>query len=424
MEMKKGVIQMSKSFLRFISAFVALILVTLVCPTTAFAAEDSAGRYYETYSRIDTAAWQNETVMVNFRVDDPEGWMDWLLGTSSRSTFVDKVEAAYRAAVTYAKFDYQAYEKEVTVNGRRKRVKNLSSEEMAKYLPQYDFETMFDTVTEAIGKYTQKKEEERQRPIWTQTDFDRYMDRPLLHEVNFAVLMKGLLLYQDVPAFIDVGESYKYGRRSYRVAAINTTTKQMFFCDPAMGVLTGNHTKWMWLSTTEYREGFEFIEVFDESGKDLGGVVSTVEEPNFSTEPIEIPAGDRFDDIKVPVIKNRERMMVPMQLVRRDNVSHIWIRDMAMILEGTDSEIWLDFDKTLYFGRGDYDPSGTEVNWLNGESIKINKDSQAYALSHVYYEGTRIPMEVIVIGDAVYVDPYEIIDRLGIKDLELDIDWI
>lgn len=390
----------SKVFSRITSTFLLIVLAaTTFFPATAFAAEDN-GRYYTTYRTLKHE-WQNATDMVDVSFDAEwmDDWIDWFQNTSRNPSFRETVEAAYDTTVGYAAFNYNAYTKYVTYNNRDRRVENVPKEEMAAYLPQYTYSQLFQQVID----YVNDSYRNRSRPEWTEADYARFM--------------VGMLRFQDVPAYIEVGTSRSYGRYNYRVAAVDTANNRIYYCDPARGILSGNTSKWMWLSESEYSDDWKYSHVYYEGNQS----VNTVDNPDFTTTSIDIPQKYRFEGLEIPIKKGGRTSYVPMRMIAYDGETYFWVRDIAKILEDTDGEIWVSYNRTLQFGTGDYNPSGTEVNWLEGKSITIDKTSPAYLLSHAYFNGKRVKMDVIILGDTLYAKPNDITDEIGIKGLGINV---
>ncbi|MDR3298049.1 MAG: hypothetical protein LBT19_01585 [Candidatus Nomurabacteria bacterium] len=384
---------------RILSVALALILVTTLAPSTVFA---SNSNYYTTTYRNLDHAWQNSTDMVDVSFDDWEkNWAEWLCDTSKRNpSFTDIVSATYDATVSYAEFNHGVYDKKVTYNNRTVQIKNLPKGETLSYLPQYTFSECLYQVTYYVGDNYRG----RSQPEWTESDYARFM--------------VGLLRAQDIPAYIIVGTQGSLDRYTYRVAVIDSANQRIYYCDPARGAMSGNISKWRWLTLDEYNDDFKYSHIYNENI--ANGEILPVDRV-YTTTAVNIPANKRFEGINVPIRKGGRTTNVYMRVVMYNGDAYFWIRDVAKMLKGTSGEIWVDHDGTLLFGKGNYEPNGTEINWADGKSIPIDTLSQAYVLSHAYYGGERIKMSIVQIGNDLYVRPDDITGALGINGLNINV---
>ena len=392
-------VKKSKFSRRIVSFLLLLTLMISALPTTAFAADSDS--YYTTFKNLEHA-WQNSTDMVDASFSDWEReWVEWLCDTGKRNpSFSEIVTATYNATVEYAKFNYDAYSKKVTYNGRSTRVEDLPKKEMLGYLPQYTFSECLDQVVD----YVNSDYRNRKQPAWTESDYARFM--------------VGLLRAQNVPAYIIVGTQGTLDRYTYRVAVVDSANNRIYYCDPARGVMKNNVSKWRWLSKEEYNSDFKYSHVYNEN---IAVGATLPEDRDYTTTSVNIPADKRYQDIKVPIRRGGNTKHVYMRVVIYGGDVYFWVRDVAKMLDGTSGEIWVDYDGTLLFGKGDYVASGAEVNWADGKSIPIDGISQAYLLSHAYCENERVKMNIIQIGSDMFVRPDDITDALGIKGLNINV---
>ncbi|MFV0485092.1 MAG: hypothetical protein ACK5MU_02605 [Candidatus Saccharimonadales bacterium] len=386
-------------FRRIMSALLLLALSITAFPTTAFAA--SSDSHYTTYTNLEHA-WQNSTDMVDVSFRDWEReWVEWMCDTGkSNPSFSEIVSATYDATVAYAEFNYDAYSKKVTYNGRSTRVEDLPKSEILAYLPQYTFSECLDQVID----YVNDSYRGRSQPEWTESDYARFM--------------VGLLRAQNIPAYIIVGTQGTLDRYTYRVAVVDSANNRIYYSDPARGIMTGNTSKWRWLTKSEYDSDFKYSHVYNEN---IAVGETLPEDRNYTTTSVNIPANQRFEGIQVPVRKDGRTIYVYMRVVMYNGDAYFWIRDVAKMFDGTSGEIWVDYDGTLLFGKGDYVANGVEVNWADGRSIPIDTLSQAYLLSHAYCEGERTKMNVLQIGSDLYVRPDDVTGALGIRGLNINV---
>lgn len=388
---------MKKAY-RIMSAILALICIVALMPTAASAA--SSDDYYITYNSL-SSDWLAKTEMVDWSTDSwTDDWCDYLTDTGSRRrSFSNLVEAAYNSTVEYARYNSDLLDSYVPYGGSaRIRVKDIPNADLAYYVPQYTFSELLDQVVDYINNGGS-------RPRWTCGDYSRFMT--------------GLLRSQGIPAYIETGYQSSTGRYHTRVAVVDEDNRRIYYSDPTFGVTSGNKSKWMWLTWSEYSSDYSQSYVSPEKlpSKQPPAVNPNpkppIVRPEYPTSyAISIPSDSRHDNVVVPISKNGKRIAsVPMRVIWYDNAWWFTARDACMVLKDTTRSVKLTWDSTkntLVFSRGNYVSNGSEVNWTHGTSIAIDRTSQAYMLPPAFFGSEQTNIRVISIGGTTYVRPIDI----------------
>ena len=366
------------------SAILVLIIMATCLPVNASAS--SSGDYYATtYSNL-SSDWSRSSEMVNWKSVDSR-WTDYLTDGSDRS-FSGIVESAYGSTVAYAKYNTEL------VNS----IKNVPNADLGYYVPQYTFSEMLDQVSKYIN-------DGGNAPRWTCGDYCRFM--------------VGLLRSQGIPAYIEFGSQGSTGRYHTRVAIVDTSTGRIYYSDPTYGVSSGDKSKWMWLTKSEYdydyTQGYISTEVMptkrpatDSSSAKPATPPVEVSRPSYpEAYKINIPADCRYDDVVVPVTRNGELIgNIPMRVVWYDESWWFTVTDVGAIMSGATrsvSFVWDSNKNTLVFNRGSYPREKWGKNWTDKTPIAIDKSSQAYMCPPAFFGSEQTNIRVISIGGTSYV---------------------
>ena len=417
---------------RILSAVLVLVLMmSMMVTPAAFAAIDS-NAHYLTLSQSQSE-WLESTEMVDWNNGDAwqKQWMSWLLSEaglpSGTTSFTQKSEAAYAVAVRYAQYNTTLMDSYVDYNGRRTQVKNITGADLADYVPQYTFSEMISQVALYASGTTST------RPLWTCGDFAR--------------LMTGLLRYQGVPAYIEIGSIPSNSRYHARVALVDTTNRRIYYSDPTYGRSSTNTDKWRWLTRSEYDDDYRQSYISNEKLPSRSPNTPNPN-PNPPSRPpaenpnnpppivrpdrpdpvrISVPSESRWGgrDVIVPVTRNGTLIgNIPMRVIKYDGVYWFAVRDVCAVLTETTRSVNVRWDAgkgTVVFERGDYRWNGSELNWGYGrnnsgqvvwtgryDGIAISKTAQAYLLPNAWFGTDQTNIRVISLDGDTYVRPTDI----------------
>jgi hypothetical protein len=414
-----------RMFSMTLSAVLALVMLVGMIPNVAYAAGSND---YSVRINSVQPEWLDSTEMVDWSTTDrwANSWIDWLINTGVRNpTWAQRVEVAYKAATDHAHYNTALLDSWVTHNGQRVQVRNLPNDALAQHVPQYTFSEMLAQVAAFAGG-------DGTRPLWTCGDFSRFM--------------VGLLRYQGIPAYIEIGNTNR--ELHARVAVIDSSRNLIFYSDPSFGASSRDIAKWRWLTRAEYDEsGYRQSHISSErlpsrppSGGNNQGPGGTPPPPvNPNPQPpitrpeyqqpvrINIPAANRWggSEVIVPIRQNGTLIgNIPMRVLWYDNSYWFTARDACAVLAQTTRSVWVRYDDrlgTIVFNRGDYEFDRDDTNWGYGRNssgqrvwtgrfvgIDIDKNAQAWQIPNAWFGNEQTNIRVINIGGTVYVRPVDI----------------